>query len=310
MDRVLQNTKKNILRNRWLSISTILVISLVFTISSLLISISLLFRNAVAFYEKQAQVIVFFKQETPESEIFKFESLINNPSLIESIQYTSKEKALEIYKKDFENNPDLLDSVTADTLPPSLEIKATSIKNLEEVLGTILKEKEKNAFVDEIMYKKDIVDSIKALSTGINIGAIVITVLLFIVTIILITVTISFNISAHRKEIEIMHLVGSTDWYIKTPYILEGAIYGGISACISVLVTLFPWYLFIYSVRNSDISLAISQTLNSLEVSYLNGVNIIFISIFLLGQVSIGMSMGAISSAIAVARQLRNKTDK
>ena len=97
--RLFKTTKDNITRNRWLSISTILVISIVFTLSSFFIGMGMIGQKAITYYEKKAQVIVFFKQETPEAEIFKFRDKINNPQLVEGIEYISREKALEQYKQ-------------------------------------------------------------------------------------------------------------------------------------------------------------------------------------------------------------------
>ena len=69
-------------------------------------SVAVLSRVAVKYYEQRAQVIVFFKQETPEADILSFRDKIYDPTLIADIQYLSQEDALAIYKEDFADNPD------------------------------------------------------------------------------------------------------------------------------------------------------------------------------------------------------------
>ncbi|HVX92785.1 MAG TPA: permease-like cell division protein FtsX [Candidatus Dojkabacteria bacterium] len=307
MNRIAETTKKNIIRNRWLSITTILVIAIIFTLATIFSSIALIARNAVTYYEKRSQVIVFFKQETPESEIFKFRDAINDPTLVESIDYTSKEQALEIYKKDFENDPALVDTITADTLPPSLGIRAKSIQALEQVIKNINDEKAKNAYIDDVLYFKSVVDSIKTISNIMNYGALALIIGFVAVTFTLITVTISFNILSHKGEIEIMHLVGSTDKYIKTPFILEGAFYGFIGALISATVIIIPWYIIFYMTRNTDVNFWIVQSLNDLNLGFLKGFNIFFFLIFYAVQLILGVVLGGLSSYIAVVRYMNSQ---
>ncbi|MBP6976183.1 permease-like cell division protein FtsX, partial [Candidatus Dojkabacteria bacterium] len=162
--RVLSVTKKNIKRNKWLTVSTILVASIVFTLSSIFISASILTKRVVEYYEQRAQVIVFFKKGTTEEDIFKFKELVNDTKLVEEITYVSQEQALEIYKEDFKDNPDLISTVTADSLPASLEIRAKDIDSLLLTIENINTVKETDPNVDEVMYFKDVVDNMRTLS--------------------------------------------------------------------------------------------------------------------------------------------------
>lgn len=306
--RIFRTTRMNIIRNKWLSLSTIFVISIVFTISATFIGLAVIGQKTVAFYETKAQVIVFFKQEAPEEEIFKFRDKINDKEIVEKIDYISKEAALEIYKQDFENDPDLVDTITADTLPSSLNIRAKSIDNLETIIKNINSEKEKNAYVDEVFYFKDVLDNIKTLSNVINIGAAVLIAGLAAISFSLIMVTISFNILSHKNEIEIMQLVGSTDQYIRVPFILEGAYYGLTGGLISSSLILLPWYLSMYYSKGTDFHYWISQILSDLSLTYLRSFDLSFTLIFILTQVLLGMLFGSIGSYYAVIKYLNVKS--
>ena len=146
--RILSVTKKNIKRNKWLTASTILVTTIVFTLTSVFVSISILLSKTIDYYEQRAQVIVFFKKGTPEEDIFKFKDQIDNPELIEEIDYISQEEALEVYREDFADDPDLISTVTADSLPASLEIRAKNIDALITLIDNINKAREINPNVD------------------------------------------------------------------------------------------------------------------------------------------------------------------
>ena len=303
--RIITVTKKNIKRNKWLTVSTILVATIVFTLTSVFVCISILLSKTIDYYEQRAQVIVFFKKGTSEEEIIKFKEQIDNTKLIEEINYVSQEEALEIYKQDFADDPDLISTVTADSLPASLEIRAKDIDSLITVIDSINKVKETNPNVDDVMYFEDVVNNIKTLSRIINIGGTILTVTMIIVTIALIRVTIGFNIKVHQEEIEIMHLVGSSDKFIKTPFLLEGTFYGLAGGFLASLIILIPWYATnIYS-SGTDFSTWITQMFKDINLEYILKPNFTFILVFILVHIIIGSLIGFLSSLSSVKKYLK-----
>ncbi len=307
MNRSVNNAKQNISRNKSLAIATVLIITVILSISTILFTLGLMFRNAVQYYEKRAQVIVYFKQETPEEEIFRFRDSINDQERIDNIEYTSKQAAIEIYKNDFKDDPDIIETITLDTLPPSLGIRAKSISDLETIISEINIEKEKNAYIDEILYFKNVVDTIKVLSTIINWGSVAFIIALFTISLFIISITIRLNIQSHRKEIEIMQLVGSNDKNIKLPFILEGAYYGTMGGVISTLVLLIPWYVTYLFAKDTDLYFWLARMLTDLNLEFLKGINPLFIILFTLSITLIGLTLGSLSSMWAVNKYLDSK---
>lgn len=304
--RVFSVTTKNIKRNKWLTISTILVSAIVFTLTSVFISASLILSKTVDYYEQRAQVIVFFKKGTEESEIFKFREQINNPEIIDELLYISQEEALEVYKQDFADNPELISTVTADSLPPSLEIRAKSIDSLLTIIEDINIAKESNPNIDDVMYFKDVVNNIKTLSNIINVGGIALISSMILITIALIRVTIGFNIKIHQEEIEIMHLVGSPDKFIRTPFILEGTIYGFVGALLATIIILIPWYSAnIYS-NGTEFSTWITEMFKDIDLSYVLKPDIAFIPIYVFIHLIAGSIIGLLSSLSAVKKYLKD----
>lgn len=304
--RVFSVTTKNIKRNKWLTISTILVSAIVFTLTSVFISASLILSKTVDYYEQRAQVIVFFKKGTEESEIFKFREQINDPEIIDELLYISQEEALEVYKQDFADNPELISTVTADSLPPSLEIRAKSIDSLLTIIEDINIAKESNPNIDDVMYFKDVVNNIKTLSNIINVGGIALISSMILITIALIRVTIGFNIKIHQEEIEIMHLVGSPDKFIRTPFILEGTIYGFVGALLATIIILIPWYSAnIYS-NGTEFSTWITEMFKDINLSYVLKPDITFIPIYVFIHLIAGSIIGLLSSLSAVKKYLKD----
>jgi cell division transport system permease protein len=303
-NRVFSVTKRNVKRNKWLTISTIFVATVVFTLSSIFISVSLLTKKAVNFYEQKAQVIVFFKKETPETDILSFRDKIYDPTLVEEIKYVSQDQALEIYKEDFADNPDLISTVTADSLPASVEIRANNIDNLLVIIENINKEKETNPNVDEVMYFKDVVENMRTLSRIINISSVVLITAMIAITVSLIRVTIGFNIKLHQEEINIMQLVGSSDKFIRTPFLLEGTFYGLIGGLLTALIVSVPWYILVFYSRGTDFSFWIDQMIIDFKLPFLGSLDALFLIIYFGIHIVVGSLLGFFSSLSAVRKYL------
>jgi cell division transport system permease protein len=303
-NRVFSVTKRNVKRNKWLTISTIFVATVVFTLSSIFISVSLLTKKAVSFYEQKAQVIVFFKKETPETDILSFRDKIYDPTLVEEIRYLSQDQALEIYKDDFADNPDLISTVTADSLPASIEIRATNIDNLLVIIENINKLKETDPNIDEVMYFKDVVENMKTLSKIINISSVILITAMVAITVSLIRVTIGFNIKLHQEEINIMQLVGSSDKFIRTPFLLEGTFYGLVGGLLTALIISIPWYTLVFYSRGTDFSFWINQMIIDFKLPFLGNLDALFLIIYFAIHIIIGCLLGFFSSLSAVRKYL------
>lgn len=303
--RILESTKKHIVRNKWLSMASTIVIFLTFIIATTIIGMVIISSKTISTFEKKAQIMVFFKNDTAEEDILETQKVIEDTNLTESVEYISKEEALEIYKEDFEDEPELVESITSDALPPSLGIRAENIEDIPKLIKICDKLKDDNSDIEEIMYFKDVVDTLRGVSRVINIGGIILVIALSAISVVLILITIGFNINAHKNEIEVMHLIGSTDSYIRLPFLLEGAFYGFIGSALSIIILLIIWYGSIYLLKGNDLFFFVAQTLREINMPYLKDVDPLFVVIIFFTETIIGSLIGFASSSIAIWKYLR-----
>lgn len=308
--RILRYTKNNVLRNRWLSLATILVSTIIFTAASTFTAASLIAQRAVKVAETKAQIEVYFETEAPESEISKVKSKIQELDGVKNINYISQEEALNIYIGDNSDDPDLTQTISKEWLPASLEVQADNLVSLEGITEIIKEEEETNPFIDDVQYREDVVDQLKAVSKGINIGGISVISIFAVITFALIIITISFNIMAHKNEIEIMHLVGSKDKDISTPFILEGVFYTLTGALIAASLIIIPWYLIMHFGQDSNAYFILKDIIKELDMNYLLSFNYTFTAIFYSIHIGIAALVGLIGSGIAVSRYLNLKESK
>lgn len=186
----------------------------------------------LSYFEAKPQLTVFFKDEKNKASVDQLTEKLKATGKVATTQYISKDQALAIYKEQNKNDPLLLEMVTADILPASLEISATSPQYLSD-LAEILK---KEQGIDEVVYQKDVVDTLISWTSTIRkVGAVFIAFLLISTFFILLT-SIGMKIALKKEEIDILKLVGATPWYIKRPFIYEGLTYGFIGGTLAWVI--------------------------------------------------------------------------
>lgn len=300
---------KNIMANKWMSFATIIVILIVFFITTIFIGLTYVSTKAVGYYEKKAQVIVYFLVGTPESEIIQLKANVESTGKASEIIYVSEADAVEKYKEMFSASYDNISSMNINPgiLPASLEIKANSADELSELVSYVENLKSSNTYIEDVWYYRTIIDQIRTLASVIKYGGSTIVGLLIVFTSVLIVITIGFNIISHKDEIEIMHLVGGSDDFIKSPFIFEGAIYGFLGGLASSLFLILSWFVVVQLANGSDLYNWINSQLTDFSIQFLLQPDWKLVAIIILSQMTLGTSLGAISSYFAVIRFLNKR---
>lgn len=180
----------------------------------------------IAYFESVPQVTAFFKQNVKQADINSLEKKIKNTGKVASVDFVSKQQALEIYRDQNKDDPLLLELVTADILPAALKVSATEIEDLS-VISAMLNN---SPIVDRVVFQKDLVKSLSSWTAAMRkIGAALI-IVLALDAVFLMVIIIGIKISQKKEEIEIVRLIGATNWYIRFPFIYEGMFYGVIGA--------------------------------------------------------------------------------
>lgn len=189
------------------------------------------------------EIVIFLKEKT---DLEKTYSIVSKIEGIKNIKVITKDQGWKELKNDLKNTLELENIGNQNPLPDSLQITVNS-PDLLEVVSSRLKEIET---IEEIKYSKELANYVEKLSRLIRLVGIIISSILALATIAIIVNTIRLAVNSRRNEIEIMRLVGATDWIIRLPFLLEGIIFGFFSAIFTSIILILLRTFSITQIRN------------------------------------------------------------
>jgi cell division transport system permease protein len=149
---------------------------------------------------------------------------------VNGVRYVSKEEALHNMAKRY---PDLVKNLTSNPLPDALWVTPNKAENVDRLFNSV-SGPNKEPFVDRVTDGKKISHRILQVAHVIEVVFTLATLVLVIASILLISNTIRLSIFSRRREIEVMKLVGATNWFVRGPFMLEGLLCGAAGALLAV----------------------------------------------------------------------------
>jgi cell division transport system permease protein len=240
--------------------------------------------------EQKVEITVYLKTDPDPTadQIDAMQSEIMSWPEVKSSVFVSKQDALDRLKEDFKDNPQILEGLTGNPLPASFEISLVNPQTVNSVAARFTGD----SIVDEVRYGKEIADKLFTFTSNARNFLLGFIVLLGVVAVLLISNTIRLSIFARKREVEIMKLVGATNWFIRWPFVIEGITVGFFGAAAAVVVVL---------VLNSFLMGRIRDSLTFMTVP-LDAVPYVLVSVILLLA---GVVIGAAGSGIGLRRFLK-----
>ena len=197
------------------------------TMTMLITGIFLLFaENMGRFIDgliESVEIEAFLKDGLDSIKISQLKNKISKIPNVKAIEYTSKEEALVEFTRDSDLRKQI-EFIGENPLPASFGIKL--YVESSELMTGVVKEIEKLDYVDEVRYGREEVNSIMNFVNIIKFSGLVFIVIIGVMTLTIIGYTIYLAISLRGQEIRVMKLVGATSWFVRLPFMLEGAIQG------------------------------------------------------------------------------------
>ncbi len=182
---------------------------------------------------------VFLYDDATKSEIAHLRKQIAAIKHVDGVEFVSKAQALQILKGRLKDKS-ILKELNSNPLPASFNVKLDDPNNLEAVRSSLSppnaqgKAKPISPIVEEVKDSRQEANKIREVTGAIKIVLSVITALLIVASLMLVGNTIRLSIFARRREVEVMQLVGATNWFIRWPFMVEGVVVGTIGGLVAV----------------------------------------------------------------------------
>lgn len=282
----------NIFRNKWFSLASIATIGACLFLFGLFYAILSNFQNIVRTAQEGVSVTIFFDEGLSQERIEEIGALIDKRPEVSKKEFISADEAWEGFKEEYlgEYSDGFTENPLADSANYQIYLSDVS---LQPALVTYLEGLEGVRLVNRSEITASTLTGINALIAYISVGIIAI---LFAVSIFLISNTVTIGISVRKEEITIMKYIGATDFFVRSPFVIEGMLIGVIGALIplGIIYVLYNKVIEYIMVKFATLS----KLLSFLPVEEIFG-KLLPISIIM------GVGIGFLGSITTVRKHLR-----
>ena len=226
-------------RNLSTTLGSIVTIFLSLLIIGIFLVGGVVVNNVMSSVENEVGISAFISDDASQSDIDKVEDFIRGIDGVASVDFTTKDQALENFKAT--SNSDIVDALDGQNpLPASIEVELSDPKLVEDVASQI---EQNSTFAsicgydspsESLKYGQKSVAQLFQLTSYVRYIGIALIVLLIFIALVFINNTIRLAILARRKEIAIMRLVGASNGFIRGPFLMEGALHAIVGAALAI----------------------------------------------------------------------------
>lgn len=287
----LRKALENIWINPFLSLVTLSTIAISMLILGLFSLIYLNVQQSLHQMGGELQITAYLQETISSEQAEVLRSKVADWPEVEGITYISKKQALARFRSQLREYAGILEGLKENPLPASLELtlmpqygRSGNIKELSTRLGRL-------SGVAEVQYGRKWMAKLRVFVEVMKLVGITVGGLLLIATIFVISNTIKLTFYSRREELEIMRLVGATDFFIKAPFLIEGLLHG-LGGALLAAGGLSLLILFLFS--HLDLPLRLAVMAGSLPTGQL-----------VAGFLGLGLLLGVLGSMVSLRRFLR-----
>ncbi len=202
-------------------------------------------------WRENFQVVIYLQDNIAKKDLKKLKSYLSSMQKIDKYLYVSKDQALKKFRKRLDRNQTILDNLDVNPLPASFELKLKNeYRNYKEI-KSIAQDVKKFKGIESLEFGEGWLERIETILFFLKFIVLAIGGMICIGIILIISNAIKLSLYARKDEIEIMQLVGATDWFIKGPFLLEGILQGFLGAILSMIILYGFYEMFIDNLQTS-----------------------------------------------------------
>jgi len=220
-------------RNLAVSLAAVLSITLILALAGVNLLIGHAFSQVLdGFRAKVSEISINVADDTPLQTIYDFQKQLATDPRVTSVRFVTKDEALAEFRAD-PNNAVLAQQIDGNPLDAKLDVRVAKLTDVAAI-DSLARTWPGVDPTDPTNYQGDFVNRMLELSSWLGYAGVGLMAILVVVSIVIVMNTIRTAVYHRRKEIEVMKLVGATEWFVRGPFILEGVMTGLIAASIAL----------------------------------------------------------------------------
>ncbi len=286
---------KNLVRSVWLSVTAITVLTISIASVAFAITLSTVVGFSVRQLDKQVSIPVFFVEQVEEESINTFVEEIKAVPEVEKAEYIDNEQARKELEQD-NNLGDIEKTLSDKDINVDLGYVNVFPKSSEEYNAVYnkLNSPEYEDLIEEVGRSQDLVENLQAIYYWTNVIGLIVILIFATISILVMMNILRITVYNHRTEIEIMRLVGATNSYIRSPFVVEGTLFNLISSAI-VLSFFIPLINFLLPSISEFFGITSSEAVSNLLFQMYGA---------LIGTTIVSTLIGSITTYFAINKHL------
>ncbi len=285
---VLGTAAHGLWRNPTMTIGAVITTTVMLITLAAFLAINDTLNTMVTALGRKSNLIAYVRDDARPSRVTAIMRDLEQRPGVGEVVFVTKDDALQLFVERFTDQRDVLDILRTNPLPASVELRMDN----PAVLPALADELRGMAETFEsVVVPIDVVERLLSISNVSRVAGTVMVVALTAVTLFVIVNTIRIAVYARRQEIEVMKLVGATDWFVRGPFVIEGAVIGVVGATIAA-VTLVVLY--------AQAAPQVTRIISFLPIAADAG----FVRNLAVFTVLVGLVVGSVGSYFSVRRYL------
>lgn len=188
-------------------------------------------------WSSDARLIVYLRDDSSEEQRIALLAALQGRPGITKVDYLSKEQAMDEFRKSLKGQEAILDGLSRNPLPASFEVHLAPAYRTVDQAAFMAKDIGGQGGVEEVQYGKEWLANLSRFLVSLRYTCILLAVGLALSVTFIVANTVRLTAHARAAEVSIMRLIGATDWFIKGPFLVEGALHGLLGTALALVMT-------------------------------------------------------------------------
>jgi cell division transport system permease protein len=282
---------QNFWRNLAVSITAVVSIALILILAGASLLLGHALGQVLDSYRQRVSVLtISVADETPLASVYDFEGQLQARPDVVNVRFVTKDEELRRFAAD-PRNQQLLEQIEGNPIPAKIEVSVAQLNDVKRI-DAMARQWRGVDGTDPTDYQGDFIANMLRLSTWLTIGGFGMLAVLTVASVVIVMNTIRTAVYHRRQEIELMKLVGATEWFVRGPFVVEGVMTGVIAASLALGLLLAAYRPFVERFRAELFFLPLSYDPR-------------FVQVLAQDLLIAGATLGALGSYVGVRRFVR-----